>query len=462
MVLAHSAPGAEVQSPDRVYEALTSRAVIPANTAERLAEPWLNEEALFYHLLPDRHLNGDGIMDLERADQPVRVGGNIQGITGDLNRIAYLGYTVVWDGPIAKNPPDGEHDQHYHFYHPDAIDMIDPQLGTDNDLLEHTSEAHERGQRVIIDIVPNHCSDQHPHYQKAIGKIPLEPGDPVDGFRSWFKFDPKTGKPMTFLGYGDLIKLNIDNPDVVSHLQAAMRKWIDLGVDGFRVDHIIGLSNRNVDELFGPLKKEFPGMALIGEAWMGEDGCMVKWSDLNTLRVPRKRLIWALGRLGLDTASSTLLYSNYVGRLDGVLDFTASKMIESYATASGPKQKERIKNRLIKWTGKFRGKLLQVVFADNHDMPRAMYRFGDNEQTFKDAIELMYSLQTPVANYAGTEYGATQDGPFPDWHGDVKARQPLESIQAQQVPGMFEFFRGVIRKRHKKSNTASAQTAMAA
>ncbi len=408
-------------------------------------EPWFNEHTTLYHLLPDRHLRGgDGEMDLENWQQPVFVGGNLEGITEDLPRIAALGYDVAWIGPFAKG-------RGYHGYHPEAIDEIDPHFGDDHKLLALTTKAHELGMRVIIDVVPNHCSDQHPYYQKAIGKLPLEPGDPADGYRSWFRFDEFPDKPQTFLHYGDLVKFNMDNPEVVKHHQAAMRKWMSLGVDGFRVDHIIGLSNRNVDELFGPLKKEFPGMALIGEAWMGEDGCRVAWRDLNTIRVRNKRLIWSLGRVGLETASSTLLYRNYVGRLDGVLDFTAATMLEHYATAEDARQKTQAKNRLVRWTNKFRGKLLQVIFADNHDMPRAMFRYGDDPEVFKDAFELAYSLNQPVANYHGTEYGATQDGEFGDWHGDLKAREPLELIRAKQVPGMSAFFQGVLSRRKQRS-----------
>ncbi|HUP26708.1 MAG TPA: alpha-amylase family glycosyl hydrolase [Candidatus Limnocylindrales bacterium] len=419
---------------------------IPLGPYDQVAgKPGLNEFTSIYHLLPDRHRRGGGgEMDLEHWQLPVFVGGNFEGITEDLPRIADLGYDEVWMGPFTKGPG-------YHGYHPEAMDEIDPHFGDESKLLALTARAHELGLRVMIDVVPNHCSDQHPFYQKAIGRIPLEPGDPDDGYRDWFRFDRFPDKPQTFLHYGDLIKFNVDNPEVVKYLQAAFRKWKKLGVDDFRVDHIIGLSNRNVDDLFGPLKKEFPDMKLIGEAWMGDDGCRVAWRDLNTIRVCNKRLIWSLGRVGLETTSSALLYRNYMGRLDGVLDFTAAKMLETYATANSPRQKAQAKNRLIKWTNKFRGKLLQVVFADNHDMPRAMYRYGDDPKVFKDTMELAYSLDQPVANYHGTEYGATQDGEFGDWHGDLKAREPLELIQARQVPGMFNFFKGIVSRRKQRS-----------
>lgn len=427
--------------------------VIPAGPYERLARRWIDNDTLLYHSLPDRHLRGDGNMDLNGANRPIRCGGDIPGITGDLNRIQDMGYDAVWIGPIAENLPDDEDEQsfHYHLYHPIAFDRIDPQLGDDSDLRELTTQAHRRGMRVVIDFVPNHCSNKHPAFLKATGQMPLEEGDPADGYRSWFRFDPKTGKPMTFLGYGDLIKLNLDTPEVIEHLQGAMRKWIGLGVDGFRIDHIIGLSNRNVDDLFKPLKKEFPGLALIGEAWMGEDGCMVNWHDLTTIRVARKRLIWTLGRLGLDEAGSTLLYRNYKDRLDGVLDFTASKMLEKYATAQNAGEKEKVKHRLVRWSNKFRGKLLQVVFADNHDKPRAMYQYGDDPDVFIDTLELAYSLGTPIANYCGTEYGATQEGPFGDWHGDLKAREPLPLIQAAHNPQLHSRFKQIVREsRHRR------------
>jgi maltose alpha-D-glucosyltransferase/alpha-amylase len=173
--------------------------------------------------------------------------GDFVGLTRRLDYLASLGISCLWLMPFYPTPnrDDG--------YDVADYNAIDPRLGTMADFAEFMVEARERGLHVIIDLVPNHSSDQHPWFQAAR----REPESKYRGYYIWRDDDPgDTSDKAVFPGYQDGIwtydeeagawylhhfydfqpDLNFSNPDVRDEFRKTMGLWLQLGVSGFRVD----------------------------------------------------------------------------------------------------------------------------------------------------------------------------------------------------------------------------------
>ena len=199
--------------------------------------------------------------------------GDFRGITSKLDYIRDLGVNTIWILPFYPSPQrdDGYDVADYHNVH--------PQYGTRNDFRQFVREAHRRDLRVITELVVNHTSDQHPWFQAA-RRAP--PGSSKRDFYVWSDSDEKykgtriiftdtetsnwTWDPVAKAYYWHRFfshqpDLNFDNPIVLKAVVRAMRFWLDMGVDGFRLDAIPylvereGTSNENLPETHAVIKQ---------------------------------------------------------------------------------------------------------------------------------------------------------------------------------------------------------------
>ncbi len=209
------------------------------------------KNAIIYSLSLDGFLdaNGDGI-------------GDFRGAMRRLDYLHGLGVTAVWLAPFQPSP----HRDHGY----DVADYygVDSRYGSPGDFVEFVNACHERGMRVIMDLVVNHCSDQHPWFQAAVA-------DPKSRFRDYFIWTDKKPKDahkgVVFPGvqkstwtYHRKAKawyfhrffqfqpdLNIANPDVQAEIMKIVGFWLQLGVSGFRMDAVpflIVADGINVDD----------------------------------------------------------------------------------------------------------------------------------------------------------------------------------------------------------------------
>ncbi len=185
--------------------------------------------------------------------------GDLKGIASRLSYLAGLGVDAIWLTPFYPSPlADGGYDV------ADYRD-VDPRFGTLADFDDLLSEAHGLGLKVIVDIVPNHCSDQHAWFRAAVEAGPGSPERerfhfrPVDpsspdtppndwpaafGGSAWDRVresDGALGEWYLHLFTPEQPDFNWDHPDVVAEFEAVLRFWLDRGVDGFRVDVAHGL-----------------------------------------------------------------------------------------------------------------------------------------------------------------------------------------------------------------------------
>nr|MDK8533530.1 glycoside hydrolase family 13 protein [Gleimia europaea] len=216
----------------------------PANTSR---EWW--REAVIYQIYPRSFASSSG---------PI---GDLAGITSRLDHIANLGANAIWISPFYASPQkDGGYDV-------SDYRAIDPLFGNLDDARTLISRAHKLGLRVIVDLVPNHTSDQHEWFQKALAggvdaperdlywfrESPEEPNDwlSVFGGKAWTRVKDRADAPGSawendeswYLHLFDSSQpdLNWDNPRVREEFCSILRFWLDLGVDGFRVDVAHGL-----------------------------------------------------------------------------------------------------------------------------------------------------------------------------------------------------------------------------
>jgi len=219
------------------------------------------KDAIVYQLHIKAFLdsNGDGVGDFE-------------GLIQRLDYIESLGVTAIWLLPFYPSPlrDDGYDIADYR--------AINPSYGTMRDFKRLVAEAHRRGIRVITELVINHTSDQHPWFQKA---RKAKPGSAARNYYVWSDTDQKyQGTRIIFLDtetsnwtwdpvaeaffwhrfYSHQPDLNFDNPRVMKEVQSVMRYWLDMGVDGLRLDAIPylverdGTNNENLPETHDVLK----------------------------------------------------------------------------------------------------------------------------------------------------------------------------------------------------------------
>jgi len=185
--------------------------------------------------------------------------GDVEGIRSRLPYLKKLGIDAIWITPWYPSP------QNDHGYDVSNYMDIEPDYGTLADAERLIKEAHEMGMRIIVDIVPNHTSDQHAWFQAALkaapgskerarymfkdgkgegGELPPNNWNAVFGGSAWQRIteaDGKLGQWYLHLFAIEQPDLNWENEEVKSHLKDVLRFWLDRGVDGFRIDVAHGM-----------------------------------------------------------------------------------------------------------------------------------------------------------------------------------------------------------------------------
>ncbi len=375
--------------------------------------------SIIYHILIDRFA---GVSLLQYSDQPIFIGGTIRGIIKKLPYLQDLGVTTIWISPFYKTSA-------YHGYHITDFYQVEPHFGSLEDIQHLIREIHKRDMQIIADFVPNHCSREHPYFQHAQLHKKSE-------YHDWFYFTRWPDDYLCFLSIKDLPKLNLKNPTTRDHIIDAACYWLGFGFDGFRLDHVIGPDRLFWQEFSTNIKKQYPSAVLIGEAWMKG----IQRRELKTIQISGKYLKWLSG------SASDRLFQEYIGLLDGVLDFRFQELVQHFFTHPQQK-KECLLQTLETHYKRFPKNFFLPTFLDNHDMDRFLFCVGNNIEKLKEAFELQLSIPQPAIIYYGSEIGMTQQKSIWDTpvHGDIYARSPMnwESMDTH----LFDFYKKNIKKR---------------
>ncbi len=256
--------------------------VVALQAAVQQGDPQWYKDAVIYelHIKAYADANGDGIGDFE-------------GLTRHLDHVQSLGVNTIWLLPFYPSPlrDDG--------YDVADYEDVHPNYGTLDDFRAFVVEAHRRGLRVITELVMNHTSDQHPWFQAARTAPKGSPerefyvwtDDPklysgtriifTDTEKSNWTYDEVAGQYFWHRFFSHQPDLNFDNPAVIDAMLKTMEFWLEMGVDGFRLDAIPyliernGTSNENLRETHDVIKQirmrvdaKYPGRLLLAEANM--------------------------------------------------------------------------------------------------------------------------------------------------------------------------------------------------
>jgi alpha-amylase len=334
--------------------------------------PW--EDSVLYFVLLDRFADGDAgnNVKVDRTAKGAFHGGDLKGLTAQLDTIADLGVTAIWINPVVKNIPGfvtgaGFPDWAYHGYWADDFTALDPRFGTEDDLRALVDAAHRKGMRVLLDVVYNHA-----------------------GYDSQYLTNPKTrgwlrSESAGSCGQDDLTSclsglpdFRTEEPEVRDYLLEAHLGLAErTGIDGFRLDTV-----KHVDHPFwqehrartrARLGQDF---FLLGEVWGGDAESLDPWFAPDEMDAgfdfsfQGSAIAWLSGR------GRTVAFDRYLAG------------------------REKVR----------RGHLLSH-FLSSHDVQGALSQLGGNKQLFS----LLALLQMSVAGLPMVYYGEEVARPGGDW-----------------------------------------------
>lgn len=234
-----------------------------------------------YLIMPDRFVNGNPDNDsvpgyhqgVNRKDPGKRHGGDLEGIISKIPYLADLGITAIWTTPFFDN-----NDVQYSYHHYGCSDYykVDPRLGTNEDYRRLSTEAKNHGIKMILDVVPNHCSSAHWWLKDLPAK---------DWFNRWDTFTSSNYRMMAWTdphaAESDLHRLthgwfapnmpdfNLQNKLLFDYLRQVYVFWIEYGnVAGLRIDTYPYNDIRTAARFIREIRKEYPKMNIVGECWM--------------------------------------------------------------------------------------------------------------------------------------------------------------------------------------------------
>tara|TARA_Y100001956_G_C4122874_1_gene188453 strand:- start:194 stop:1873 length:1680 start_codon:yes stop_codon:yes gene_type:complete len=344
--------------------------------------------------------------------------GDIQGIISKLDYLKLLGVDAIWLTPVYESPMiDNGYDISDYY-------AINPDFGTMEDFDQLLAEAHQRGIRIIMDIVVNHTSTEHHWFQSALGdknspyrdyyiwKDPVN-GDIPNNWQSKFggsawELDTQTGQYFLHLFAKEQADLNWENPKVRAEVKEVISFWAEKGVDGFRLD-VINLISKQQD---------FPNDNVGDGRRFYTDGPRVH----EYLQEISEAVFQKYGSVTVGEMSSTTLehcqqYSSLDNKeLSMVFNFHHLKVDypngEKWTKA--PFDFIQLKQIFNHWQTGLNGKGWGALFWCNHDQPRVVSRLGDDQNYRVESAKMLgasvHMMQGTPYIYQGEEIGMTNPG----------------------------------------------------
>lgn len=368
------------------------------------------KESVIYQIYPRsfNDSNGDGI-------------GDLKGIIAKLDYLKDLGIDVIWLSPVYKSPND---DNGYDIS--DYQDIMD-EFGTMKDWEDLLQEVHNRGMKLIMDLVVNHSSDEHAwfvesrkskdnpyrdYYIWRPGKDDREPNNWQSVFSgSAWKYDEMTDEYFLHIFSKKQPDLNWENQTLRNEVYKMMTWWLDKGIDGFRMDVINFISK--VPELPDAPNPNGNKYAWGGEYFMNGPRIHEFLHEMNK-EVLSKYDIITVGEMPGASVEDAKLYTGH-DRNEVNMVFT----FEHMDLDSGPNGKWDLKKlnlldlkeNLSKWQNGLNGKGWNSLYLNNHDQPRMVSRFGDDKEyrveSAKMLVTFLHMLQGTPYIYQGEEIGMT-------------------------------------------------------
>ena len=403
-----------------------------------------------YLIMSDRFVDGDESNNStkdtrEKGDKSNvngRWGGDIQGIINSLDHIARLGCTAIWPTPLLG---DDEAAWSYHGYACSDYYHIDPRYGSNALYAQMVQKAHDKGIKVLMDMVPNHCGAAHwwmadLPYQDWINRF-----DEFTNTNNVFSanYDINASEYDRLLsnrGWFDhpMPDMNLENPDLLKYFQQWAIWWVEYAnLDGLRVDTYPYIEKIPGSEWLAAIRKEYPNINIVGECWTRPAPAVAYWQ------------------------SGTKNYDGFDSHLPTVMDFPVEEAI-----------RQALENDGNYWGGGltkvYDAVAMDYMYADvnklltflgNHDMARIADVVKDKDpRRVKLGYVLLATMRGIPQVLYGDEYGMKSKAEDVSNHSYLRAPLPQGDEVTAEMQEMFDFQAALFQWRKNEPVLHSGRT----
>lgn len=401
----------------------------PRREGSRMRQSFTSADVV-YLIMSDRFVDGDETNNnlpqmAEKTDKSNvhgRFGGDIAGIVSQLDHISRLGATAIWPTPLLE---DNEAAWSYHGYACSDYYHIDPRYGSNELYCSMVEKAHEKGIKVLMDMVPNHCGSTHwwmkdlPYHDwinqfdeftttsnvfSANYDINASEYDRNLSNRGWFD------KPMP--------DMNLENPDLLKYFQQWAIWWIEYAnLDGLRVDTYPYIEPVPGSQWLKAIREEYPNINIVGECWTRPASAVAYWQ------------------------SGVKNYNGFDSNLPTVMDFPVEESIRQALETDGKEWGAGL-------TRVYDAVAQDYLYADvnklfmflgNHDMDRFADIVKDNDlRRVKLGYVLLATMRGIPQVFAGDEY-AMRSADRSIGHSTLRMPLPLGKDVTPEQQEMFDF-----------------------
>ncbi|MCI8606755.1 MAG: alpha-glucosidase [Hungatella sp.] len=414
------------------------------------------KEAVVYQIYPRSFLdsNGDGI-------------GDLRGIISRLDYLKKLGIDVIWMSPVYQSPNDDNG------YDISDYQAIMEEFGTMEDFDELLLEAHKRGLKIVMDLVVNHTSDEHewfvesrkgkdnPYGDYYIWRDGKEDGSAPNNWGACFggsawQFDEERGQYYLHLFSKKQPDLNWDNPTVRKAVFDMMNWWCQKGIDGFRMD-VISMISKTEEMPDGEVK------GLYGDysPYCVHGPKVHEYLREMNREVLSKYDLMTVGETSGVTPEQACFYAGFdTHELNMVFQFDHVDDHGKYGKWNDERMPlTKLKGILSKWQNELFGRAWNSLFWDNHDQPRAVSRFGNDDPKWrvlsaKMLAACLHMMQGTPYIYQGEELGMT-NYPFkgPEDFHDIESIHAYEEWCKSGIVSHEEFWPCITRLSRDNART---------
>lgn len=350
---------------------------------------------VLYLLMPDRFAKGlrDEEIDMselefkvgaDRSNPNGRHGGDMRGIRNHLDYIDSLGVTAIWVCPVLENDMPGGS---YHGYATTDYYKIDPRFGSNQEWNNLIADAHEKGLKVVMDMIFNHSGSNHPWLKDMPAQDWLNhpDADVMTNYRLTTLHDPYVSdydKDHTVNGWfvRGMPDLNQSNPHLLKYLTQNSIWWIESSkIDGIRMDTYPYADMQAMSKWAADVLKEYPNFNIVGECWYGNEAGAAFWQAGNKLNpvetnLPSVMDFWFVNNGRKAFNSDT----NPWDGLNNVYDHLSNDFL-------------------------FPNPQNILTFVDNHDTDRFLAEIPENLGSWKQAMAFLLTSRGTPQLYYGTE-----------------------------------------------------------
>lgn len=361
---------------------------------QRMAIESFGPSDVLYLIMPDRFANGNPTNDqipmrtgyrVDRNDPNARHGGDLKGISDRLGYLSDLGVTAIWLNPVLENDMEGGS---YHGYATTDYYRVDPRFGSNEEYRQLISDAHDKGMKVVMDMIFNHCGSDHPWLKEVpspdwfnnLGEY-VQTSHMKEMYFDPYASEYDRSKMVDGWFVPSMPDLNQRNRHVAKYLIQNSIWWIEYsGVDGIRQDTYPYADYEMMVDWIEAVEKEYPHYNIVGEAWLNNPIGTAFWQKESPLNPNNTQLktVMDFRFMGLSHTAFFEETTEWNGGLHTVYDHMTYDFIYP-----------DIENVLR--------------FLDNHDTDRFLKEYPSDLSGWKQAITFLLTMPGTPQIYYGTE-----------------------------------------------------------